>query len=464
MAETKIVVLDDDPTGSQTVHGCLLLTRWDVATLREALLDASPLFFVLTNTRGMGADQAAALTREVCQNLKQALRQLADGGRVIEPILVSRSDSTLRGHYPVETDIIAEELGPFDAHFLIPAFIEGGRITRDGVHYLLVDGQPVPVNETEFARDSVFGFSTAYLPDYVAEKTGGRIPADAVQRFDLDAVRGDLSGRLNELRDNACCVVDAVRQSDLDGFARQLLAAAGAGKRFLFRSAASLLTAFAALPPQPVPAVAMSRFVRGGRPGVVLVGSHVDKSSRQLQHLVEHTGILPLHVDLDWLQRDAEGLFAELVQQMTEAQRGGRSVVLYTTRGERRCDNAAERLAFGERISAFLMRLVRNLPRKTGFLVSKGGITSNDTLSSGLALRTARVVGQIRPGCSVVVCPDDHPRYPGLPVVIFPGNVDGDDALTEVYRILRPESRADTAVRTASARADCVSPVLQPGG
>ena len=82
------------------------------------------------------------------------------------------------------------------------------------------------------------------------------------------------------------------------------------------------------------------------------------------------------------------------------------------------------------------MRLVRNVPRATGFLISKGGITSNDTLSTGLALRTARVVGQIRAGCSVVVCPDDHPRYPGLPVVIFPGNVGGDDALTEVYQTL----------------------------
>ncbi|MHB1707643.1 MAG: four-carbon acid sugar kinase family protein, partial [Acidithiobacillus sp.] len=69
MAETKIIVLDDDPTGSQTVHSCLLLTRWDVATLEIALRDPAPLFFVLTNTRGMAAERASALTREVCQNL-----------------------------------------------------------------------------------------------------------------------------------------------------------------------------------------------------------------------------------------------------------------------------------------------------------------------------------------------------------------------------------------------------------
>ncbi len=138
MAQTKIIVLDDDPTGSQTVHSCLLLTRWDVATLREALLDKAPLFFVLTNTRGMSAERAATVTREVCHNLKQALTGLVGDGRALNRLLVSRSDSTLRGHYPVETDVIAEELGPFDAHFLVPAFFEGGRITRDSIHYLMV--------------------------------------------------------------------------------------------------------------------------------------------------------------------------------------------------------------------------------------------------------------------------------------------------------------------------------------
>ena len=247
---TRIIAIDDDPTGSQTVHGCLLLTRWDPQTLRDALLDDSPLFFVLSNTRGMDAARAAAVTREVCVNLRAAIDALAAEGTVIRPVIVSRSDSTLRGHYPVETDVIAEELGPFDAHFLVPAFFEGGRVTRDGTHYLIVDGEPVPVHETEFARDSVFGFSTAYLPDYVAEKTRGRVAAEDVEYFSLDDVRGDLSQRLQELSGNRCAVVDAERQSDLDNFARQVLAAADAGKRFLFRSAASLLTALAALPPR----------------------------------------------------------------------------------------------------------------------------------------------------------------------------------------------------------------------
>jgi uncharacterized protein YgbK (DUF1537 family) len=435
---TRIVVLDDDPTGSQTVHSCLLLTHWDPRTLEAALRDEAPLFFVLTNTRGMDPARAAAVTREVCRNLKIALDRLEARGLGVNPILVSRSDSTLRGHYPVETDVIAEELGPFDAHFLVPAFIEGGRITRHSTHYLLVDGKPVPVHETEFARDSVFGFGTAYLPDYVEEKTGGRIRAGEVERFLLEEVRGDVRRRLARLAGNVCCVVDAETQSDLDRFARQVNEVAAGGKRFLFRSAASLLTALAALPPQPIPAEAMWRYARGDRPGAVVVGSHVRKTTEQLEALLRHPDVAAVEVDVERIGGDAAGLLREVSARARSAHEAGRHAVIYTSRKEKRFDDRAERLAFGERVSALLMDVVRNLPETLGFLISKGGITSNDVLSAGLALRTARVLGQILPGCSVIRCPEDHPRFPGLPVVIFPGNVGDRRALRTALERLAP--------------------------
>jgi uncharacterized protein YgbK (DUF1537 family) len=436
MHQTKIIVIDDDPTGSQTVHSCLLLTRWDTATLIEALRDPAPLFFVLSNTRGMDAGRAADTTREICRNLKRALAELAEQGVPINPIVVSRSDSTLRGHYPVETDVIAEELGPFDAHFMVPAFLEGGRITRDSVHYLLVDGVPTPVHETEFAKDSVFGYRHSYLPAYVEEKTAGRIPAAAVERFLLQDLRTDCLPRLLALEGNSCCVVDAEEQADLDRFAAQLRSAAQAGKRFLFRSAASLLTALADLPPQPIPAAEMGRYVTGRRPGVVLVGSHVRKSSDQLEHLLSHCPVTPIEVEVDRIPTEGPAQAVELVHRILEAHEQGQAAAVYTSRGERRFATQAERLAFGEQVSAYLMDLVRQLPPGIGFLISKGGITSNDVLSVGLALRTARVLGQVLPGCSVVRCPEDHPRFPKLPVVIFPGNVGTVSALSEVFTIL----------------------------
>ena len=462
MTETKIIVLDDDPTGSQTVHSCLLLTRWDAATLQTALLDDAPLFFVLTNTRGMDAARADELTRTVCHNLKLALADLAAGGRIIHPILVSRSDSTLRGHYPVETDVMVRELGPylggFDAHFLVPAFFEGGRFTRDSVHYLNVNGVPTPVHETEFARDSVFGYRHSFLPDYVEEKTGGRIRAGQVERFTLEDVRGDVSARLMALAGNRCCVVDAETQADLDRFAGQLRTAAARGKRFLFRSAASLLTALARLPLQPVAAGAMGAYVRGQRPGAVIVGSHVKKTTAQLEHLLKEPGVASLEVDVDRIPTHREGLLADLLARAADGHARGLTPVIFTSRDERRFPDQAARLAFGEQVSAFLMDVVRGLPETLGFLISKGGITSNDVLSDGLALKTARVLGQVLAGCSVVRCPADHPRFPDLPVVIFPGNVGDDDALATVFRRLAGAGMA-TASSRHNARHDACLPV-----
>jgi len=436
MTNTKIIVLDDDPTGSQTVHSCLLLTRWDIATLREALLDKAPLFFVLTNTRGMDAQHAAEITREVCQNIKIVLDELKKQEFAINPIMVSRSDSTLRGHYPVETDIIAEELGPFDAHFLVPAFFEGGRITRDSVHYLLVDNKEVPVHETEFARDSVFGYSHSFLPDYVEEKTSGRIKANQVERFLLSEVRNNSLEHLLRLHDNVCCVVDCESQDDLNNFASQLKQATQQNKRFLFRSGASLLTSLANLAPQPVAAEAMAQYVRNGKPGAIIVGSHVNKTTQQLTELLKQDGVIALEVDVERISSDRASLLNEILEKTNNAHQQNNTPVIYTSRVEKVFPDQATRLAFGEEVSAFLMDVVRNLPETLGFLISKGGITSNDVLSSGLALRTSRVVGQILPGCSVVCCPDNHPRFPEMPVVIFPGNVGSTDALALAYKRL----------------------------
>lgn len=427
----KIVVLDDDPTGSQTVHGCLLLTRWDVVTLQEALADAAPLFFVLTNTRGVDATRAAAITREVCLNLKQALV-----GMDLRPLVVSRSDSTLRGHYPVETDIIAAILGPFDAHFLVPAFFEGGRYTRDSTHYLTRAGREMPVHETEFAHDSVFGYQHSFLPDYVAEKTHGQIKAETVVRFLLQDIRSGVYPRLLALHDNTCAVVDAETQADLDRFTADVQRAIAAGKRFLFRSAASLLTSLARLPPQPVAAENMRQYSRGNHPGAVVIGSHVPTTTRQLEQLLQQAEIVPLEIEVTKISAHRELLLQTLLGQAQAAHEAGKVPVIYTSRTECSFADQAARLAFGAQVSAFLIAVVRGLPPTLGWLITKGGITSNDTLSHGLSLRSARLLGQIIPGCSVVRCPQSHPRYPGMPVVIFPGNVGDDQALVMVYQRL----------------------------
>jgi uncharacterized protein YgbK (DUF1537 family) len=432
----KIIVLDDDPTGSQTVHSCLLLMRWDVDTLRIGLEDDSPIFFVLTNTRSLTPQAAAVVTKEVCQNLQIALK----ASEIHDFILVSRSDSTLRGHYPIETDVIAQELGPFDAHFLVPAFFEGGRITRDSIHYLIIAGEPTPVHETEFARDSVFSYHHSYLPKYVEEKTQGRISAETVARFLLADIRAGSRERLLQLSDNQCAVVDGETQADLNRFAVDLLAAASQGKRFLFRSAASILTALAALPPQPIAAENMAEYVRGGKPGAVIVGSHVKKTTQQLEALLQVEGIVGVEVNvsrlLDDIPEQSATLLSEVLANIHSIHDAGKTPVVYTSRQELTFNDVETRLQFGTKVSGLLMEIVQGLPTDIGFLISKGGITSNDVLSTGLSLTSARLLGQILAGCSMVLTPVDHPQFPNLPVVLFPGNVGDADALATIYRRL----------------------------
>jgi uncharacterized protein YgbK (DUF1537 family) len=428
----KIIVLDDDPTGSQTVHSCLLLMRWDVDTLRTGLQDDSPIFFVLTNTRSLPPESAASVTKEVCHNLKLALQ----AEEINDFLIVSRSDSTLRGHYPIETDVIAAELGPFDAHFLVPAFFEGGRITRDSIHYLIIDGVPTPVHETEFARDSVFGYHYSYLPKYVEEKTQGRIKADAVERFLLADIRAGSLERLMNLSGNQCAVVDGETQADLNRFAQDVLSAASLGKRFLFRSAASILTALAALPEQAIAAENMADYVREGKPGAVIVGSHVKKTTQQLEKLLQADGTVGIEVNVQRLldePNQSATLLSEILESTQTAHKAGKTPVVYTSRQELSFKDVKTRLDFGEKVSGLLMDIVRGLPSDIGFLISKGGITSNDVLSNGLALTTARLLGQILAGCSMVITPNDHPQFPNLPVVLFPGNVGDADALATTY-------------------------------
>ncbi|MFB6275515.1 MAG: four-carbon acid sugar kinase family protein [Halothece sp.] len=431
----KIIALDDDPTGSQTVHSCLLLMQWDVETLRLGLQDEASIFFVLTNTRALSAEEASQRTREVCQNLKSAIAQ----ENITDFLVVSRSDSTLRGHYPIETDIIAEELGPFDAHFLVPAFFEGGRITRDSIHYIVSEEGEIPVHQTEFAKDSVFGYSHSYLPDYVEEKTQGSIKADAVERFTLNDLRQGTKNRLLQLKNNQCAAVDGETQSDLDAFANDVLAATQEGKRFLFRSAASLLTSLAQLGKQPIPAEEMGKYDATSNPGVVLVGSHVQKSTAQLYALLEEDTVTGIEVDVKTLrdcpnQKDQQ--LTQILNQINTAYQQKQTPVIYTSREELQFSNTQERLNFGFQVSSFLMDIVKGLPNEISFLISKGGITSNDVLSVGLQLQSARLLGQILPGCSLVRTPETHPQFPSLPVVLFPGNVGDNKGLVTVYRRL----------------------------
>ncbi len=483
----KIVVIDDDPTGSQTVHGCPLLLRWDAETLAAGLAHPSPLLFLLANTRALAPAAAAERIREICRSLGPALARAVDAGRIGGWIVLSRGDSTLRGHFPLEVEVIAAELGPFDATLLAPAFLEGGRTTVDGVHRL----QGQPVHESPFARDGLFAYGTSYLPDWVEEKSGGRIPATAVDRIgwrELDAGGPALIGHLARLERNVCVAVDGASERQLASLAsavRSLIAAgdpaddgpgpgpgdgpgAGRPRRFLFQCAASLIQALASLPPQPLAPAALASLRRGGGdgplPGLVLVGSHVPLADRQLERLLAAPGCIGVELEVAKVQRLLEGpepalLLASLEQawlrRLGEVLAGGHTPVLYTSRGEARCRHAGERRELGLALAGVMARLAAAMAPALGYLISKGGITTHTLLADGLDLDHVELQGQLLPGLSLVLAatetsketatetaaepaPDAH-RGP-LPVLTFPGNLGDDGTLLEAWR--RMEAQA----------------------
>lgn len=184
----------------------------------------------------------------------------------------------------------------------------------------------------------------------------------------------------------------------------------------------------------------MSQYVRGGKPGAVIVGSHVKKTTKQLQKLLPETGIVGIEVDvaqlLDNSLEEPSKLLSQTLERVHAAHDAGKTPVVYTSRQELSFADVQTRLQFGADVSSLLMDIVRGLPTDIGFLISKGGITSNDVLSTGLALTSARLLGQILAGCSMVLTSSDHPQFPNLPLVLFPGNVGDADALVTIYRRL----------------------------
>jgi len=465
----KIVVLDDDPTGSQTVHSCPLLLQWDRATLLEGLAHPSPLLFVLANTRALAPEAAAVRVQEIARALKEAMGEMEaaagpDAPGIDHWLIVSRGDSTLRGHYPLEVDGLEAELGPFDATFLVPAFLQGGRTTVAGVH--LLHGEPV--HTSAFGRDGLFGYGTSFLPDWVAEKTAGRIPADQVELVGLEELAGveqnDCQGllqRLAGLEGNRCVAVDAERPQQLGALAaavRELTAPSaaepwGRPRRFLSQSAASWIEALAQLPPQPLaPAgLAQLRRVDGGGaplPGLVLVGSHVPLADAQLEVLLAEPGCGGVEIAVAKLARVLEGpvpleMLASLEQawleQLQAVLAAGQTPVLFTSRGEVACRSAAERRWLGLELAALMARLSAALAPQLGYLISKGGITTHTLLADGLGLARVELQGQLLPGLSLVLTPGDG-VVPGLPVLTFPGNLGDSETLRAAWRLmeLRP--------------------------
>ena len=460
----KIVVIDDDPTGSQTVHSCPLLLRWDQAALRRGLRHASPLVFVLANTRALTPEAAASRNREIVDAL--VLAMAAEDLQEHELLLVSRGDSTLRGHGVLEPQVLAQAWeGRFgaavDATLHVPAFFEGGRTTVNGVHRL--HGEPV--HTTAFARDRLFGYGTSDLAEWLEEKSAGQIAANSVLRIPLELLEpersADLLTRLETLEANRPVVVDATGPEQLLALGVAIRKLQGR-KRFLFRSAASLLNGLvdsgpSPLGPQPLDAqglVSLRRRDLHGQPlpGLVVVGSHVSLADQQLKSLLANEGCRGIELPVARIARVLEGgspdlllpdLEAEWRSQLEQALEEGLTPVLFSSRGEllfgAGAAAAARRLRFGMELASLMARLLAAVAPRLGYLISKGGITTGTLLVEGLGLEAVQLEGQLLPGLSLVrameTATEMTEQIRALPVITFPGNLGTEHSLKDTWQM-----------------------------
>jgi uncharacterized protein YgbK (DUF1537 family) len=446
----RVAVLDDDPTGVQSVHGVPVLTTWAVDDLRWALEQTSPTFFVLHNSRSLPEEEAVALNREIARNLSEAADEAGADFDV-----VSRSDSTLRGHYPAETDTLAEALeeggrGP-DGLIICPAFFEAGRITVDDVHWVRQDGELFPAGQTEFAADHSFGYRSSDLKAWVEEKTGGRRKASEVLSVSLADLREGGPERVLELLEGVSggrpVVLNAASHADFEVFVLGLLAAEEEGRRFLYRTGPSFLRARGGITEPKVlgPEDLYRRRPKEGH-GLVLVGSYVPTTTRQLEGALALDGVRGVEVSVPRLlepgSREAE--LKRVVEEVNDSLASS-EVIVYTSRELVTAGGAGAGLSnfeIGAAVSGALVEVMRRVDRTLplSFVVAKGGITSSDVATKGLEVRRAEVAGPLLPPAIVPVwiLPEEN-DFPGLPYVIFPGNVGGPSSLAEAIEILRGE-------------------------
>ena len=443
----KIVILDDDPTGVQTVNDVFVYTDWSVETFKRGLTEPKKLFFILTNSRGLTVPETRAVHTEIAHNLAQASRETG-----VDFILISRSDSTLRGHFPLETevlkDVLEDEMGyRFNGEILFPFFLEGGRFTMNNVHYVKDGDMLIPAGQTEFAKDKSFGYTNSELPLYVEEKTRGEYRAEDVICISLQDLRdGEIDKIANQLLSAHSfnkIIVNAIACIDVKVFAMALRKALSLGRRFLFRSAGSLCKVIGGVKSRDL--LLKKDLVLPGNTngGIVIIGSHVKKTTLQFEELKNckyPLEFIEFHAARVLEEGGLEDETKQVIAKAEEFITQGKSVVVYTSRElvKLNTEDKDEILQASVAISNALVAVVGDMTVKPNFIIAKGGITSSDVGTKALRVKRARVMGQIKPGIPVWMTGEES-KFPYMPYVIFPGNVGEITTLREAVEVLMSE-------------------------
>lgn len=437
-----LVILDDDPTGTQTCHDVNVLMTWDEENLYKEFSQGASGFFILTNSRALPPDEAKRLTGEVCMNVKKAAEK---AGKTFEIVL--RSDSTLRGHLFEEVTGVEEVLGHFDGLVLAPFFFQGGRLTINDVHYVREGDTLIPAGQTPFAQDATFGYQNSNLCNYVMEKCGSRFNQDSFLSISLEDIRlGGPSKVAEKLLSrpgspNTVILVNAVAETDMSVFVAGLLEAAKDGRRYLYRTGASFVSSrlgIMGIPPLTLGDVAQNGPNSSAHTGgLIIAGSYVPKTTAQLKVLRERRGAKLDVIELEVTKlldspRSAQDMVTVAAQQASDLLATGKDVLVMTSRKLITGGDALTSLQIGSKVAKALVDLVGEIQTKPRYLIAKGGITSSDAATKGLKMTKAKILGQAAAGVPLWRCDEETCRYPGLPYVVFPGNVGSESTLADV--------------------------------
>ncbi|MGB5418377.1 four-carbon acid sugar kinase family protein [Algibacter sp.] len=430
------IVIDDDPTGNQTVYDIPLLTQWELDTFINEFQKETPILFILTNSRSLSEEKSTEIYQEISKNILKA-SQLTNRNFTI----ISRSDSTLRGHFS-EIEAIQKSGHYKDAiTMFIPVMFEGGRVTVNDVHYICENDQLVPVNKTAFSTDHTFGYTHANLKSYIEEKTRKSTKADTVVSLDIESIRTlnikSLTSKIHSIPPGKFCIINALNYNDLDKVTQALLQAEKSGKQILYRTSSSFVPSYIGLEPKPLltPEAIIDSNNKNG--GLTIVGSYVPKSSSQLKYVIENTSEKELiEIDVEVILSDKSKVYlALIISKIDETIGHGKDVIVYTSRKLIIGKSADSNINIASKVSQALVDLVTGIKERPKYLLAKGGITSHDLATKGLRMQRSKVLGQILPGVPVWGMGKET-RFPGLPYIVFPGNVGNEKSLSEIIQKL----------------------------
>lgn len=440
----KIIVLDDDPTGTQTVHDVPVYTDWSLETVEEIFQLPDNMVFILTNSRSF----SRAYTKEVHKKIAENIACIAKReGK--EFLVISRGDSTLRGHFPLETetlkDVLSQKTGlSFHGEIICPFFPEGGRYTINNIHYVREGEQLLPAGQTEFAKDKSFSYQNSHLGAYIEEKSHGVYTEKECVYISLEELRSfsveQITEKLMHTKEFQKVIVNAISYTDVKVFCICWLKAMKMGKNFLARSAAGLTKIIGDVSDQPLldKQSLVEPHVQSG--GLVIVGSHVKKSTAQLNALMESEKklhFIEFNVNRYFEDGSLEDEIYRVLKEAEDQIQKGTTVVIYTSRQliVPDTEDKDKILRLSVEISDSLTEIVHLLTLKPKFIIAKGGITSSDVATKGLSIRKAMVMGQIRKGIPVWMTGNES-KFPNMPYIIFPGNVGEVTILKEIVEEL----------------------------